>query len=430
MRRLRAGDLVELGIERLGALGDGIGRVGHTPVYVPLTLPGDRLQARITAARGDGFTADVVALRAPAPRAEPPCPHFGTCGGCQLQHAPAAVYAEQKRRQVVDALAAHGLAEVPVETMVAGDPGSRRRLRLAFRRRGGRLCLGFRARAGHEVVEIGVCPIALPALEALLDPLRDLLGRLPLTAPGGEVALTAAAAGIDLLLIAPLAPTLDDRERLAAFAAAHDLARIAWRAGPSEPPEPIAARRPVLAEFEGVTVEVPPGAFLQATALAEAALRAAVRLAIGNAARIADLFAGCGTFALPLAAEGRHVLAVEGDPAMAGALGAAARRARLGARLRCETRDLERRPLGPAELGRFDAVVLDPSRAGARAQARALASVELRRVAVVSCNPASFARDARILIDGGFRLAWVRPIDAFLWSAQIELVGSFERAPA
>lgn len=423
----RPGDRIELEIERLGARGDGIGRAGGTPVYVPFALPGDRLQARIEARRGDGLVARPLAFLARAPRADPACPHFGVCGGCRLQHLPAASYAEWQRRQVAEALARQGLGEVPVEPPMMSAPGSRRRVRLAFERRGGRLRLGFRVPAGREVVDIRVCPIAQPALEALLAPLRELVADLPLAARGGEALLTAADTGVDLLLIAAQAPGLEDRERLAAFADEQDLARIARQAGPADPPEPIVARRPVQVRFAGVPVDLPPGAFLQATRPAEDALRAAVDHAIGEAGSVADLFAGCGTFALPLAAEGRRILAIDGESAMLRALELAARRAGFGARLATEARDLERRPLAGAELKRFDAVVLDPPRTGARAQARELASAPVPRVAMVSCHPATFARDARALVEGGFALDRVRPIDAFLWSAQIELVGAFSR---
>jgi 23S rRNA (uracil1939-C5)-methyltransferase len=205
------------------------------------------------------------------------------------------------------------------------------------------------------------------------------------------------------------------------------VARISWCSDGASEPEPIVQRRAPSALFGQMQVELPPGAFLQATEAAEATIRGAVGRAIGDAARIADLFAGCGTFSLPFAAAGRAVHAVERDPAMLGALEQAARRAGLADRVTTERRDLQRTPLAGAELDRLDALVVDPPRTGARTQAAALAESHVARLAMVSCNPATFARDARILIGGGYRCLWVQPIDAFLWSSRIEVVGAFAR---
>jgi 23S rRNA (uracil1939-C5)-methyltransferase len=212
------------------------------------------------------------------------------------------------------------------------------------------------------------------------------------------------------------------------LAEAADLARLAWRPGAQALPEPIAARRPVLGQLGGLSVALPAGAFLQASAEAEAAIRTVVAEALGPALRIADLYAGCCTLGLPLAAAGRQVLALERDPAMVEALIGAARTAGCTQRLQAAVRDLERAPLAGAELAGLDGVVLDPPRAGAVAQAAALAAAGPPRIAMVSCNPATFARDAATLVAGGYDLAWMQPIDAFLWSRELELVGAFARA--
>jgi 23S rRNA (uracil1939-C5)-methyltransferase len=439
----RPGDLVEIAIERIGAQGDGIGRAGTTPVYLPLALPGERWRVQLVARRGDGFAARPLEQLAERPRQPPPCRHFGACGGCQLQHLAAADYALWQQQTVVEALARRGLREVAVAPVQVSPPASRRRVRLAFAGIGARLRLGLRERAGRRVVDLAECPIARPEIVLLLPALRLLLRGLASARQGGEVLLTASASGLDLLLQTALPPTLADREALAGLAAGQDLARLAWRAGPHATAEPIAARRPVVVELAGVAVELPPGAFLQATGFAEQAIRAAVLDAIGAAPRVADLFAGCGTLGLPLAAARRRVQAYDADPALLAAAAAGAREASCGGRFATATRDLERAPLSAPELARFDAVILDPPRAGARAQAAALAATRAQaaplaqappgRIAMVSCDPATFARDARTLVDGGWQLAWVRPVDAFLWSAQIELVGAFTRpdqAPA
>ncbi|MBV8167689.1 MAG: class I SAM-dependent RNA methyltransferase, partial [Alphaproteobacteria bacterium] len=215
------------------------------------------------------------------------------------------------------------------------------------------------------------------------------------------------------------------REALARFADRADVARLSWRQ-PGAAPEPIARRRPVPVDFAGVAVEPPPGGFLQATREGERAIRDAVIAALPSAGKIADLFAGCGTLSLPLAARGLSVRAAERDPEALGALVAAARRAQLA--VATEARDLERRPLAGDELAGLDAAIVDPPRAGARAQAAALAASGVPTVVMVSCDPATFARDARLLVDGGYRLEAVQPIDQFLWSPHVELVAVFRRA--
>jgi 23S rRNA (uracil1939-C5)-methyltransferase len=422
------GDVAEVVIERVGSRGDGVAHLGPTPVFVPFALPGDRLRVRLQKSRGDGYAAQILdRLEQGAARAEPPCPHFGHCGGCQLQHLPRGTYGEWLRGQVIEVLAHRGLRDIEVTAPVITPPGTRRRVRLAFARRGEDVHLGFRERAGHRITDITVCPIAVPVIERLIPDLRGLLRHLPMARRRGEVQVTAADSGLDVVLIAREAPQLADREALAAFAERHDLARVSWRAATGAMPEPVVARRPVQVRFAGVAVDLPPGAFLQAMVPAEDAMRAAVESALGDAQHVADLYAGCGTFALPLAAAGRQVRAIEVDHAMLDALERAARRAGLTQRIATQARDLERRPLGLEELRRLDAVVLDPLRAGARAQADALARSAVPGIAMVSCHPSTFARDARALVDGGYRLLRVQPIDPFLWSAEIELVGSFVR---
>jgi 23S rRNA (uracil1939-C5)-methyltransferase len=413
-------------IEALGARGDGIARLGGQRVFVPLTLPGDRLTVRPGPRREGGFAAEPLAWHERAPRAAPRCPHFGACGGCQLQHLVPAAAAAWQRAQVATALARRGLDGVAIAPPPPLPPASRRRARLAFARQGGRIALGFRARAGHTVVDVAACAVVLPEIEDLLPALRAALADLPLAARAGEALVTATEGGLDLVLLTATAPGLADREGIAALAQAQDVARVSWQGATEAEPEVIVQRRPVHVTFGGVPVALPPGAFLQASAPAEAQIRTAVGEAIGEVATAADLFAGCGTFGLPLAAAGCRVHAVEAQLTMLKALADAARAARFADRLTAEARDLERAPLAGPEL-RFDAAILDPPRAGARAQAEALAASKVLRIAMVSCNPASFARDARILVDGGFALTAVRLVDAFAWSAQIELVGSFLR---
>jgi 23S rRNA (uracil1939-C5)-methyltransferase len=238
-----AGDSCEVVIEEIGARGDGIGRRGATRVFVPLALPGDRLAVRIIGRRGDGLVGEPVEWLEQAPRARPPCPHFGACGGCQLQHLPSEQYRAWKRGHVVAALARHGLHGVRVEPLASTPPGGRRRARFAFVRTGAVVRLGFRERTGHRVVAVHTCPVLAPELVALLPALAALLAGLDLAQGGGELEVTSSATGTDLLVVAPAAPGLCDRETLAAFADAHDLARISWAPAAKAKAEPVAQRR-------------------------------------------------------------------------------------------------------------------------------------------------------------------------------------------
>jgi 23S rRNA (uracil1939-C5)-methyltransferase len=384
----------------LAARGDGIGESGR---FYPMTAPGDWVLP-------DGR------IEAGPHREVPPCRHFPECGGCQLQHVDDAAYASFLRDRIGSALAAQGVAEPPVMTPHISPPRSRRRASLRAQRGG---VLGFNAEASHRIVDMRECHILRPELFAVVAPLKGLLRRLRPAATAG-VRLTLADQGVDLLLEKVEAPDLESAEALGAFAAEHGLARLALDDGYGAQTrwEP----EPVTVTLGGVAVPLPHGAFLQATVEGEAVLVATVRHAIGDARVVADLFAGLGTFALSL--DGR-VLAVEGARDAALALKAAA--GRVQRPVFVDHRDLYRRPLDQAELGRFEAVVLDPPRAGAKEQAAMLARSPVARIAYVSCNPSTFARDAAVLIAGGYRFDWVRPVGQFRWSTHVELVGAFSR---
>ncbi len=423
-------ELVELTVETIGARGDGVARDGGGSVYVPFTVPGDRVRARIEEARGEGRAATVLEMIALGPgRAAPPCRHFGVCGGCALQHLDAALYAESKTAILRAALAHHGLADAPLGPLKLLPPGTRRRVRLALARPARKAAapiVGFSQRASHDLVDLGACAVLSPKLFALVAPLRAVSGELLRPGEAGHATLQLADSGIDALLDLPRPPDLAALESLAAFAEAQDLARLLWRASGGEPTL-VAQRRPVRVVVGGTLIDLPPESFLQATSEAEVALTDAVRAAVGPATRIADLFAGIGTFTFALAGQAL-VHAVEGWAPAVAAITQAARRAGLAARVTAEARDLQRRPLDADELAGYGAVVFDPPRVGAKAQAASLARARVPHIAAVSCNPASFARDARILIAGGYRLVAVQPIDQFVWSPHIELVAEFVRS--
>jgi len=443
------GDTLDLEITAIGMSGDGIALHDGKPVYVPLTLPGDRLSARLTEKRGEGFAAVQVASTEAMPRREHACRHFGACGGCRLQHLPAPFYRDWKQDQIRLALKARGIEGITIRPLIDAKPETRRRLRLAFANAGDRIALGHRRRDSRQIVPIQTCPIAHPAITSLFQPLRQTLAALDLAKLGGEITITAADNGLDLLIDSQATPTLNDREGLAALAEQEDLARIAWRPDAHSLAEPITARRDVIIHFGTVPITLPPGAFLQATAPAEQAIVNAVTEAIaapathdastenqpsaGPAPRVADLFAGCGAISLAAGGGGKtsawRIKAYERDPAMVETLNAAATRGALTGRIQAKSRDLDQEPLAAGELQAFDALILDPPRAGARPQVEAIAAAKSTpAIAMASCNPRTFARDARILIDANYHLNWIQPIDAFLHSAEIELVAAFHHA--
>jgi 23S rRNA (uracil1939-C5)-methyltransferase len=410
-----------LTIEKLGTEGLGFARHDGKPVLLPDSLPGETVRARFV-----GPTATVLErLGDSADRIRPLCRHASHCGGCVLQHLAETPYQAFKRGLVQDALARQGLGTVPVAPVLASPPGSRRRATLEARRLGKRVVLGFHERAGHKIVDLAECPVLRPDLARLVAPVRELLGPLLGMDETASLTLTALDSGVDLGLALPRIPDLEGLERLAGFAEAQDLTRLWWQAE-GMAPVPAAERRAPLVTFGGVPVALPMGGFLQATSEGEAALTRAVLDAVAGARHIADLHAGCGTFALPMAARGARVHAVEWDGTALAALAAAGNRAGL-TKLSTEKRDLDERPLAGPELAGYDAVVFDPPRAGARRQAEALALSTVPVIIGVSCNPATFARDATILATAGWHLQSVQPVDQFLWSQHIELVGVFRR---
>jgi 23S rRNA (uracil1939-C5)-methyltransferase len=417
-------ELVELAIERVGARGDGIAQYRGDPVFVPFTVPGDHVRARLGARRHGGREGFVVDWLASGPgRGAPRCRHFGTCGGCALQHLDHESYQRIKLRVLHSALERVGIDPGVVGPMRLVPP-ERRRARLGISRpRDPRLParVGYRERFRHNLVDLRECPVLEPALFALI-------GRLPqvardLITPGGsaEATLTRTDSGIDLLMEAAERPELSACEVLARFAEECDLARIVWRSGPDE--LVVVERRPVRVLLSGIAVPFPPGAFLQASPSAEMILVEEVLSAVGPARPAVDLFAGLGAFAFALACDG-PVHAVEGDVGTAAAL---ARAAADQPRATVERRDLARNPLPADALSRYAAAVFDPPRAGAARQAEALAASAVATVIAISCNPASFARDAATLVSGGYRLERVTPVDQFVWTPHLELAATFRR---
>jgi 23S rRNA (uracil1939-C5)-methyltransferase len=377
-------------IVRLAARGEGVTDRGR---FVAMTAPGDLVAP-------DGSVT-------PGPRHQsPPCRHFPECGGCQLQHVDDAAYADYLIDRIAAALAAQGVAAPDIRAPHLSPPRSRRRA--ALKAAGG--SVGFNAAASHKIVDMRECHILRPELFALVAPLRRLI-----TSRAGAT-MTLADQGVDLLLEGVSAEGFEAAEKMIGFARDHKLARLALDDGYG--PQTVWEPEPVTIALSGTPVPLPHGAFLQATAEGEAALVAAVLEAVGEAAIVADLFAGLGTFALAL---GAKVYAAEGARDSALALKT------VGRGLFVDHRDLFRRPLDKAELERFEAVILDPPRAGAKEQIPLVAISSVPRIAYVSCNPATFARDAKLLTDGGYRLDWIQPVGQFRWSTHVELAGCFTR---
>ncbi len=417
---------VELSVEGIGAAGDGVAQWRGEPVFLPFTVPGDRVRARLGGRRGAGWEGRPVSILVPGPeRVAPPCRHFGHCGGCALQHLDPALYRRVKLGALTTALDRVGIDPALVSPLRMVPP-ARRRARLGLARpRDPRkpARIGFRRRWRHDLIDLEECPVLEPGLFALVEPLRRHAAALLPPGGGGEATLTCTDSGVDLLFEAREPPGLGEFEALAGLAEAADLARIVWRSPGSE--IPIVERRPVRVLLSGAAVAVPPGAFLQPSAKAEQFLVEEVVAAIGTRRPALDLYAGLGAFSLALVEAGiGPVHAVEGEARAAAALGHAG----AGVRgLTVERRDLARDPLPPEMLAFYKAAVFDPPRAGAARQVAGLAAARLDTVVAVSCNPATFARDAARLIAGGYRLHRIMPVDQFAWTPHLELVATFRR---
>lgn len=398
-------------IERLTLKAEGIAE----GVTATRTLPGEVIDGEIV----DGRILQPRIVTPSKHRVSPPCRHYKACGGCAMMHASDEFVAEWKQDVVRHALSAQGL-EAPLRPIQTSAPNSRRRATLAGRRLKSGALVGFHARASDTVTAIPSCQLLDPALLAVIPALEEMVviggsrkGEMKLT-------ITAFPQGVEVSVTGgkPIDTAL--RIALPQVAGQHGLARLVWDG------EVLLQQEPPTLRMGRAQVSPPAGAFLQATPQGEAALLAAVTEAVGGARHIVDLFAGCGTFSLPLA-ETAEVHAVESLSAMLESLDLGWRMAPGLKRVTTEVRDLFRRPLLPDELAKFDAVVIDPPRAGAEAQIAEIIRAEVPVIAAVSCNPVTFARDARVLVQAGYRLDWVQVIDQFRWSAHVELAARFSR---
>ena len=350
-------------------------------------------------------------------RVSAPCSHYKSCGGCALQHASDSFVADWKADVVRHAVEAQGL-DAPIRNVITSPVNSRRRATFSGRRLKSGPVVGFHAPASDAVTAVPDCRLleadlikGIPACEEIVAMLGTRKGEMRFQVTGTE-------AGLDVDVSGGRALNSTDWQPLASLADHFGLARLSVEG------DIVVQHRPTTVSFDQIAVALPPGAFLQATKSGERALRDAVKRAVSSASHVVDLFAGCGTFALPLA-RSAEVHAVEGDAGLVAAMDDGWRKAQGLRKLTTEVRDLFRRPLLPDEIARFDAVVIDPPRAGAEAQVRSIAEVKPKRIAFVSCNPTTFARDAKILTDAGYKIDWIEVVDQFRWATHVELVTQF-----
>ena len=409
-------------IEKLGAQGDGIASNAGGPVYVPFSLPGETVAIARVKSQGT-----IMSITTPSPdRQEPPCRHFGpdglngTCGGCTLQHLADAPYRAFKRQLVIDALKSKGLTPA-VGEIVPARPGERRRVVFAARKTEKDMLIGFNQAESHHIVAIEECPISSAGIIARLPAIRAIAASLATNAEPFRISVLETLSGLDISV--DEVKKLSDPQRRKAVETVLSLRGIARVSLNGEiliePSKP-------LVDFGGIQVAPPPGGFTQATKPAEQAMAELVLAHVGKAKRIADLFAGAGTFSLQLARIGR-VHAVEAEAKALAALDHAARNTQGLKPVSVEKRDLFRRPLMTQEFKPFDAVVFDPPRAGAEFQCKELARSGVKKIAAVSCNPLTLARDLAILVESGYRITGVTPIDQFLWTSHVEVVATLEK---
>lgn len=416
----------DLLISELNAKGEGVHRGPRENAYIYRALPGDRVEAALRRDIDRVLRGDVTAVLEASPhRVAAPCPHYAACGGCTLQHADSDFYRQWKAGLVRSALEKAGLEPQTWHAPVFLPPGGRRRVTFTAEKRDGHVALGYSRRGIRQVIEIAECLIADPAIMALHGKLSAPLAPLLQDGKPATVFIQSIDGACEIVITGPIGatgkPEAAMRDAIAQFAAAANAGRIAWRLNLGDVPEVLLETRPLYARFAALEVALPPLAFMQPTASGARALTQAVMAALPPRGALADLFCGCGTFTGPMLERG----AVDAFDNVCPAVDAL--NACRAAGLTATRRDLFRQPLSRDEAERYDAIVFDPPRAGAQAQVAALAHSKVPVLVAVSCNPATFARDARILVDGGYGLASVQVIDQFTFSHHVELVAAFAK---
>ncbi|MCB1591598.1 MAG: class I SAM-dependent RNA methyltransferase [Alphaproteobacteria bacterium] len=415
-----------LTVEAIGAGGDGIGQREGKPVFIPKTAPGDVVRVRAEE-RVEGFFGQVLTIESPSPsRVVAPCPHFDFCGGCALQHLGEAEYRAWKTGKVRSVLERSGVVLARWDDPIFLNAATRRRTTMAVLRTGNGLVLGYNAPRSHRITPVEACLILEPALDHMLQAMKPYLEKLAPLRTAVDLSAQIIEGAVDVVLGGPWrtdgAFTLEQNEVLSAMLNDLGLARVSLQEKRGDMPEILLTSRPVVKHFGELAVTLPPGAFLQASSAGEAALCDFVLEHTRDADLVADLFCGCGTFTGPLLTRGASVYAADSE---AEAIGAPQHKL-----LRSERRNLFKDPMTLEELDAFDAVVIDPPRAGAKEQFRVLAESNVPIIVSLSCNPSTFARDAKTLLQGGYNFTRARMVDQFVWSSHIELAGVFEKKPA
>ncbi len=415
-----------LEIEEVGVNGDGVSHHEGRPWYIPFSATGDVLNVRQTESRGRGFVGEIVDIQgASSDRIKPACRHFGTCGGCNLQHISAPALSDWKQGRIRQALEKAGLETPVIHPTITSSEHSRRRVEFVASKRKKGVMIGYHLRRSHQIFDVGDCPVLTPDLLSLVKPMRHMLSKIMPRNSQARLTLTRTINGPDLLISGTLTDDLTMRETVAEFGHEAKLCRIAIFDETEKRLEVIAAAKPPLIQIGDHQVALPPGGFLQATEEGQETLISLMLEALPSDAKILDLFCGCGSFTLPASDKARSVHGIEGDESRVNALRMTVNSQMLPVSV--ETRDLFRRPLMPQEFLPFDTVVIDPPRAGAAAQITELAQSTIQKVIFISCNPTSFARDAKTLCDAGFNLGAITPIDQFRWSPHTELFAVLER---
>ncbi|NVK20245.1 MAG: class I SAM-dependent RNA methyltransferase [Methylocystaceae bacterium] len=420
--------IIELSILAVGAKGDGLAKDDNGRDYfVPYGITGDVVDAKVVDKRGDHYVAEIQKVVTPGPqRIDPPCPYFGKCGGCSLQHLDSILYRQWKKERVAESLSRSGIAS-DLDSAILVGPGQRRRASFAVMKKGKKIVFGFNARASHRIEEIDHCLLLTPELDKMVMVLRDLMPHIMKQEGRGDVIINAPGGPCDIVFALPGRLELKAHEILVGFADKYDIGRLSWQENGKGEAEVILQRTAVTTRFASTEVELPAQPFLQPSKQGEDALvNLAVSALSGKEKKILDLYAGCGSFTFALA-EKAIVHAVESNAAALKTLELSAGRNKMGGRITTEVRDLSRQPLMGKELEKYDAVLFDPPRAGAKEQAEEIARSDIPLVIAISCNPATFGRDAAALIEGGYRLEKVVPVDQFTWSAHVEVAAIFRK---
>lgn len=401
-------EIIELPIEKLAGLGDGMGMLGDRRIFVPCTIGGDVVRARIIKVTHDASYAALESIITPGPdRQAPVCRHFSICGGCTLQHVKPTVYNAFKFQMAQEAARKAGFDTSVVAPLISLPAASRRRVELTIARG----MMGYHAQRSHTLVDISECKVLKPSLEALVLRLKESVVALPVT----SMQINETDAGYDIVLEATQSCSIFINDW-------SGIARLSLRY--KDRFETLHQTSAPAVTLGGIAVEVPPGVFMQASVEAQTLMTQLVEQGVGDAKTVLDLFCGIGTYSFPLARHAK-VTAVEGDGQMIDAVKHAAHKNGLTEKLTAFKRDLMRDPMGAGQLANFEAVVINPPRAGAKAQCEAFGTAQVKRIVMVSCNPATFARDARLLKDRGYNLTRLTPVDQFVYSSHLELIGEF-----